>query len=154
MPPQVDRIAKDGGFTLIEAIVALVILSGSLIGFYDFLSTMLNGAGRVQAASIAYDRQANALELAKTINPMDMPEGTFALSHYRIHWASQLINQVRQSSRYPAGPGFFTIALYRVTFSFPDDHDIAPIDVTKLGYHRNGTVLGPSAALGGLGNAQ
>jgi len=147
-------MAKDGGFTLIEAIVALVILSGSLIAFYDFLSTMLNSAGRVQAAATAYDLHANALELARTINPMDMPEGTFALSHYRIHWVAQPIDDVRQSSRYPSGPGPFSVALYRVTFSFPDDPGISPIDVTKLGYHRTGGPADMAASVSGSGNPQ
>ncbi len=155
MLPQADHIAKDGGFTLIEAMVALVILSGSLIGFYDFLSTTLNSAGRIQAAAVAYDRHANALELAKNINPMETPEGTFDVGHYNIHWVAQPIDKVRPSSRYPAGVGWFNIALYHVTLSFPDDHDIAPIDVVKLGYHLTG---GPykmmSSAIGPQGNQQ
>lgn len=124
-------------FTLIETIVALVILSSAVIVFYNFLSTALNSADRVQAASIAYDRHLNALELATSLNPMDFPQGVLDLGTYHIQWASQLLGNVRQSSRYPTGRGVFKIALYRITLSFPDDGQIAPIVVTRLGYRRD-----------------
>jgi general secretion pathway protein I len=125
------------GFTLIEAIVALVILSAVMIGFYDFLSTALNGARRMELASIAYDHRTNALELATALNPMDLPEGTLDLGKYRVHWTSQVLGDIRQSSRYPVGQGIFKVALYRMIFTFPDDADIPAIEVTRLGYHRD-----------------
>jgi prepilin-type N-terminal cleavage/methylation domain-containing protein len=137
MQTHAEHNRAQAGFTLLETIVALVILTAGLMGFYSFLVTMLNGANRLQGASIAYDRQANALELAKTLNPMDAPEGTFDLGSYRIQWSSQLLKNVRQSSRYPTGAGVFKVALYRVTFRFPDDDGISPLEVTKLGYHRD-----------------
>lgn len=125
------------GFTLIEAIVALVILSAAMIGFYDFLSTALNGARRMELASIAYDQRMNALELATALNPMDLPEGTLDLGKYRIHWTSHVLGDIRQSSRYPIGRGVFKVALYRMIFTFPDDADIPPIEATRLGYRRD-----------------
>jgi general secretion pathway protein I len=137
------------GFTLIETIVALVILSTAVIVFYNFLSTALNSAGRVQSASLAYDRHVNALELATSFNPMDLPQGVLDLGTYHIQWTSQLLGDVRQSSLYPAGRGIFKVALYRITLSFPDDSQIAPITVTRLGYHRDDV---PTSLLSGAEN--
>ncbi|MDR3415418.1 MAG: prepilin-type N-terminal cleavage/methylation domain-containing protein [Nevskia sp.] len=125
------------GFTLIEAIVALVILSTALMEFYSLLSTQLRGAAKLQAASIAYDHRMNALELADSLNPMLMPQGTLDLDSYRIHWNSRLLGDVHQSSGYPVGQGLFQVALYRVTCTFPDDAQTDPIEVTKLGYRRD-----------------
>ena len=125
------------GFTLIEAIVALVILSAAMIGFYDFLSTALNGARRMELASIAYDQRTNAIELATALNPMDLPEGTLDLGKYRVHWTSHIIGDIRQSSRYPVGRGLFKVALYRMIFTFPGDAEVPAIEVTRLGYHRD-----------------
>jgi general secretion pathway protein I len=137
------------GFTLIETIVALVILSTAVVVFYNFLSTALNSAGRVQFASLAYDRHVNALELATSLNPMDLPQGVLDLGTYHIQWTSQLLGDVRQSSLYPAGRGIFKVALYRITLSFPDDSQIAPITVTRLGYHRDDV---PASLLSGAVN--
>jgi general secretion pathway protein I len=153
MPRQADPMRGDDGFTLIEAIVALVMLSMALVAFYDFLSTSLQSADRIALASVAYDRHENALALANTINPMAMPKGSFDVGHYHIDWQSQPIDPIRQSSRYPFGPGLFMIALYRITLNFPDDHDIAPIVVTKLGYHRIGGPTNLADTLAGAGNA-
>lgn len=132
-----DRRPAAEGFTLVEAIVALVILSTAVVVFYNFLSTTLNSAGRVQAASIAYDHHVNALELATSLNPMDQPQGVLDLGTYHIEWTSRLIGDMRQSGVYPAGRGIFKVALYRLTFSFPDDGDTAPISVTRIGYRRD-----------------
>jgi len=132
------------GFTLIETIVALVILSAVMIGFYDFLSTALNGAHRMELASVAYDHQINALELATALNPMEKPEGTLDLGRYRVQWTSHPLGDTRQSSGYPAGQGTFKVALYRMIFTFPDDAEIPPIEVTRLGY-RSDNVPDPFA---------
>lgn len=132
-----SKAQKAAGFTLIEAIVALVILSAVMIGFYDFLSTALNGARRMELASIAYDQRTNALELATALNPMDLPEGTLDLGKYRVHWTSHVIGDIRQSSRYPVGQGIFKVALYRMIFTFPDEAEVPPIEVTRLGYQRD-----------------
>ena len=141
MPPHVDQNRREAGFTLLETIIALVILATGLMAFYGFLGTMFHGAERLQAASTAYDRHANALELARFLNPMEAPKGTFNLGAYRIDWTSQPIKAVRQGSRYPVGSGLFKIALYRVTFTFPDDDSITPIEVEKVGYSRSVTPL-------------
>jgi general secretion pathway protein I len=150
-----DRQEGERGFTLIEALVALTILSAVMIGFFDFLSGALNGARRMEAASIAYDHRTNALEIATAVNPMDLPEGNLDLGRYHIKWTSKLLGDIRQSSGYPGGSGIFKVALYRMTFVFPDDADVPPIEVTKLGYHRDnvpdmvpGGTTGPAASAG------
>ena len=128
----------EAGFTLLETIVALVILSAGLMAFYSFLVTMFQAADRLQAASIAYDRQANALELSQTINPMASPQGTFDAGTYHIAWTSERIRDERQSSRYRIGAGIFRVALYRMTFRFPDSRSVPPVEIAKLGYRRVG----------------
>ena len=134
-----DRTQAGAGFTLIETIVALVILASAVVVFSSFLSSIeLNGAGRVEQAANSYDRHMNALEIATAINPMATPQGTFDLGTYRIAWNSQLVGEVHQSSRYPAGRGIFKVALYRITFSFIGGMETAPLAVRhELGYHRD-----------------
>src|ERR1700729_1050732 len=68
MTPRRDSPLGTDGFTLIEVLVALVILSAGLLVFYEFLSGALDAAGRVRHAAEAYDRDQNALALAATLN--------------------------------------------------------------------------------------
>jgi len=139
------KARHDGGFTLLEALVALVILSVGLLVFYEFLSGSLRAADRVRNASDAYDRDRNALALASTINPMMSPEGVLDLGRYRIRWRSERITAMFRNTNFPAAdPGQFTIALYRMVLDFPDDLAFAPVVVTKLGYNRQTSSPTPS----------
>lgn len=143
MPPR-DRAANAAGFTLIEALVALVILSAGLLVFYEFLATSLRAADRVRHAAAAYDRERNALALASTLNPMATPDGTFNLGPYSIRWHADRLTPPRRSTSFPlGGPGQFSVALYRIVLDFPGDREFAPVATTKLGYHRE---TAPAAA--------
>ena len=139
------RQCAEAGFTLIETIVALVVLSAALMAFYGFLSSSVNAARRAALAIVAVDRRQNALELARVINPMETPDGVFDLGSYRIRWTSALLEGPRQSGRYPSGTGVFKLALYHLTFSFPDDPGVPPIELTQMGYRRD-RLLGQPAA--------
>jgi len=136
MPTRPDA-SGSGGFTLVEALVALVILAACLIGFYQFLATALDGAAAAERAATAYDHRQSALALAAAVNPMETPEGSFDLGAYRIRWRSQRLGTVRQSNAFPVGKGEFAIALYRIVFDFPGENGLPEIEVTKLGYHRS-----------------
>jgi prepilin-type N-terminal cleavage/methylation domain-containing protein len=142
--PGADAFAA-AGFTLIEVVVALVILAAALFAFYDFLSSSLRAAAAAQRAANAYDRAENALELSTTLNPAESPEGTFDLGSYRIHWRAEQLEAPRQSTAYPSGKGRFVVALYRITFDFPGEGQFPPVEVTKLGYHL-GTSPGTSSS--------
>jgi prepilin-type N-terminal cleavage/methylation domain-containing protein len=126
---------KSAGFTLVETLVALVILAAALFAFYAFLASALNGAAGAERAGTAYDFRQNALALASVLNPMESPEGSFDLGSYRIRWRAVRIGAELQSSGFPSGKGRFKIALYRVLIDFPDESEFAGVEITKLGYH-------------------
>ena len=144
MPPAPPDRPGPAGFTLIETLVALVILAAALLAFYQFLATALNGAAAAERAAAAYDRRQNALALAATLNPMATPAGNFDLGLYRIRWRSEPEGALRQSSGFPSGTGQFIIALYRVVLDFPGEPDILPVEVTKFGYRREAPPPGAS----------
>ena len=148
MKPRLDNPSGEAGFTLVEAIVALVILAAGLLAFYEFLASSLYAADRVRHAAEAYDRRQNALTLAAKLNPMATPEGVLDLGLYRLHWRAERITAPQRSTEYPSGgQGAFTVALFRVIIDFPDNHEFAPVELTKLGYHRETAPGEPSGNL-------
>lgn len=148
MPP--DR-RNTAGFTLIEALVALVLLSTGLIAFHEFLGSAFISAERVRQAASEYDCGQNALALASTLNPMAAPQGSFDAGTYHIRWRARRLGDVRQSRGYPSGRGRFQTALYRVVLDFPELPQFAAIEVTKLGYH---LITSPGAAPGNVLNTE
>src|SRR5947209_565319 len=98
MPEPVPDASRSAGFTLIETLVALVILSASLLAFYEFLASALNAAAAAERAATAYDYRQNALAVASVLNPMESPEGSIDLGPYRIRWRAEPAGAVRQSS--------------------------------------------------------
>ncbi len=145
MPATAPDASPTAGFTLIETLVALVILAAALLAFYEFLASALHAATAAERAATAYDRRQSALALASTLNPMETPEGEFDLSVYRIHWRGERLGAVRPSSGFPSGRGRFSIALYKIVLDFPGDPDLPAVAVTKLGYHREGPSDQPGA---------
>ena len=145
MAPRLPERPGDAGFTLIETLVALVILATALLAFYQFLGSALSGAAAADRAALSYDYRQNALALAATVNPMEAPEGSFDLGAYRIRWRATALGTPRQSSGFPEGKGGFIIALYRVVLDFPGQPAVAPVEVTKLGYRRIGPDRGSAA---------
>ena len=135
MPTARVRPPSSAGFTLIETLVALVILAAALLAFCAFLASALNGAAGVERAGTIYDFRQNALALASVLNPMATPEGSFDLGGYRIHWRAERIGAEVQSGGFPSGKGPFKIALYRVHLDFPEEPEFPGVEVTKFGYH-------------------
>ena len=145
MPASPAEPPRSAGFTLIETLVALVILAASLFAFYEFLASALNGAAAAERAAAAYDRRQNALAVAAVLNPMETPEGSFDLGGYRIRWRAERLGAVRRSSGFPSGTGKFAIGLYRVVLDFPGEPEFPGVEVTKFGYHRKTPPGEPSA---------
>ncbi|MCR6686518.1 type II secretion system protein [Pseudoxanthomonas sp.] len=63
------------GFTLLEAIVAMVVMATALLALYSWLSTSTLGLRRAQAQAQALEDARTALSLVEDVNPMQDPQG-------------------------------------------------------------------------------
>ena len=100
------------GFSLLEAIVAMVIMATGLLALYAWLSTNTFALTRVQAQASALRDKRAALALIETVNPLLEPSGSRQLEDMQISWTATPIVQ-RQSGRTRAGmPGLFEVALF------------------------------------------
>lgn len=107
-------IAYSRGFTLLEAIVAIVIIGACLIPLLGFISQatlQLQRAGDANARSIAQESILNFLE---TLNPMAQPTGRIILGGLTVDWTSEVIVPANTSVRIGAGLPQFSVGFYRV----------------------------------------
>lgn len=101
--------ARQGGFTLLEAIVALVIFASVGSALYAWITVSLNGITRVEAARQRDEAVQAGLAMIEHVNPMSQPQGTLNAGHYTVSWSSDAIESPRDGLT-PSG----MVSLYRV----------------------------------------
>lgn len=100
------------GFTLLEAVVALVLLATAGLALFSWINTSLDGLSRVESASRRIADERNALEYLRTINPMDRPVGETRLLDLVVKWRSTPLQSPVPNLTDAQTSGAFMVALY------------------------------------------
>lgn len=146
------RPARPRGFTLLEALIALVIAATVLLGFYQAVGQSAATAGRLAARFDAAEAQRNLLEVARVVNPMKTPQGILALTGYRVRWTATAIEEPRAAATIQGTSSAFRLGLYRLRLDLmppQEDRVLASVSVDRAGWLREGP---PPEAAGDGGN--
>lgn len=140
MPRRAAAPRRGAGFTLLEAVVALVVFAvagGALYGLFGTNLTALGRSGDV-AAQAPVVRQA--LARLEAVNPWHEREGEFFVDGYQVAWRAELAAPVRQGQS-PFGTGDYDLALYDVQLEVVSQGRRLGVWQTRLvGYDRVRTV--------------
>ena len=103
---------RQSGFTLLEAVVAIVILSTSGLAVYSWLSTSLDGLRRVND-TVALKQLTDDLDAYFHVLQVDAEtDRRFDLNGYNISWTAKLV-EPRRVGVYPLGlPSDYEFGLY------------------------------------------
>jgi general secretion pathway protein I len=121
---------SQAGFSLLEAIVAIVVLFAALVPLYVLVSSVSRSAFHVDQANREAEYETDALNIMSEVNPSLMPTGTVDLGAYAVRWVAQPVMKPIDGSAYPTGISAFRIGLFdtkvevvrhdgRVVVSFP-----------------------------------
>lgn len=128
-------ISHTKGFSLLEAIVALVILSMTAIALYGWQNTNLFTMRRAEAHAASNELTRSALSVVETINPMLTPSGDRSLGSMEMHWVATPIQPVKPGVTAVGLPGLFDLGLYNVDVVIKDDAGVAlHFTVRQVGY--------------------
>ena len=101
------------GFTLLEAIVAMVIFSMGAFALYGWLSTNTITLQRIADRRQAAELRTSALEMMRLVNPMEEPSGQRDVAELRIAWIARPIAPPRASVTQIGLPNLFQVGLYQ-----------------------------------------
>ena len=133
----VDRPAQMG-FSLLEAIVAMVLISVAGLALFSWINTSFISLNRTQEANARAAAETNALQFLQTVNPMAKPVGSIMLGKLKLDWRAKLLTEPRLNLTDSEAPGPFTVALYAVEATFEELPEVpsTPFSVRLIGYDR------------------
>lgn len=133
-----QKFSKQRGFTLIEAIVALVLISTSGMALFGWVNTNIMTLARIEAINSENEATLNVLEYMNGVNPMLTPEGQADLGAYRLRWRSETSTEIRDGANYPYGISLYQFALYqtKVTVINLNDETWFSLALQQAGYKK------------------
>lgn len=131
-------MTRQSGFSLLEAVVAMVLISGAGAALFAWINTELSSVSRLQASNARSEAMVNVLELMDTVNPMLTPDGTFSFAAYRLTWKAAPVTPLQDGSSYPRGISLYQLALYDtlVRVINPDGTQWFEFTLRQVGYKR------------------
>jgi general secretion pathway protein I len=140
------RRKSEAGFTLLEAIVAITVLTAALVPLYLLITTVSRSAFRLDQSNRGAEIELDALNVMSIVNPMEKPEGAIDLGLYTVRWASHSVIDPVDGSAYPNGRSFFQIGLYDGTVDVvePSGRTLLRFPLRMIGFkHTSDNVLQP-----------
>jgi len=104
--------SRQRGFSLLEAVVAMVLISGAGYALFGWINSNIMALNRIHETNARSEATQNILEYMDSINPMLKSEGNMAFGGYKIHWKAKPITLVQDGSAYPRGTSLYQLALY------------------------------------------
>ena len=105
---------RQAGFTLLEAIVAMVVMATALLTLYSWLSSSTLALGRAQAQHRALEDARAAFALVADVNPMQQARGERTAAPLLVRWDATPVTERRPGLSRAGLPNQFDFILYRM----------------------------------------
>jgi type II secretory pathway pseudopilin PulG len=133
------------GFALLEGLVAIALLAGTMVAIFALVGNILDSASRVGRSNATVQITKNAIETMTAVNPMVQGSGKIDLGPYAVAWTSAAITPIidRAGSLYQIG-------LYNTEVRVEEQPGsvLANFTLRQIGYRRVRD-LGPTLGLQG-----
>ncbi len=137
--------ARDQGFSLLEAIVAMVLISIAGLALFSWINTSFIALGRIQSANAQAEAEMNAMQFMSTINPMKTPSGSAVAGRLKIEWQARALTEVKRNNTGSEAPGPFQVALYDTEVTIEELPDVPRhrFLLRLMGYERDAVITDP-----------
>ena len=123
------------GFTLLEAIVAMVVFSMGAFALYGWLSTNMITLDRIRDRQEVEAAMHSALDVVRRTNPMEIPAGQRRAGNLMVIWTSAPLEPPRPNVDQSGSPGIFSVGLYDATVRvLRDGKELQVFHVRQVGW--------------------
>jgi len=105
----------ESGFSLLEALVALAIMSAALVPIFQMQTTLNQAVGRISVMSDRVSVGANVVSRLSVLNPMIEATGEEWLSGHRFSWESRQLESFTRATSEFSVPR--TVALFEISYT-------------------------------------
>lgn len=138
--PSHRRVLRQRGFGLLEAIVALALLSGLGLTVFSWINTNLSVISRLRGYDGETRLRFSLTEYALTLNPARRAQGEAMLdAQTRVRWESRALTPMTPGAPFPGGVSTpYRLARYavRVTASRAGLERPVTVDLVLVGHVR------------------
>ena len=106
--------AKHHGFSLLEAIVALLLVTMVSMASFSWVNNLLFSVEKLETNAQRNLVKRNVSEFLSGINVMSMPNGEQRLGGMLVSWQAQLMEPIQKGKTINGGTSPFELGLYRV----------------------------------------
>ena len=125
------------GFTLLEAIVALVLIATTGMALLNWINTNLISLQRVQEVQQRTNATRSALAFIDTINPLEKSQGEEMLGAYKISWNAIVVELPKDGIGTGGNISLFQIGLYDTTVEVSSqDKLLTRFTVRQVGFEQ------------------
>lgn len=119
----------DSGFSLLEALVALAIMSAALVPIFQMQTTLNQAVARIAVMSNRVSVGANVVSRLSVLNPMLEESGEEWLSGHHFIWESRQLESFTQETSELSVPR--TVALFEISYTIETSEGVL-IDERKV----------------------
>lgn len=116
MPDKRGSMRPGGGFTLLEAVVALAIFAAAGIALYALFSNNLFALARIDENQRQVAAVRQAVERLAVVNPWHERQGQFRIDDVDVVWSAQPVEPLRNGKTSFGELGAFDVGLFEVQF--------------------------------------
>ncbi|WP_334021626.1 PulJ/GspJ family protein [Alteromonas sp. S015] len=132
----VIRQSYSHGFSLLEAIVALLLVTMLGMATFSWISNLLISIEKIEKQSVNNLIKRNVNEYLSDINVMRQPSGEEEISGVTIAWRAELVEPIKKGLNSNGGQSQFELGLYRVSVDVSrDTEQIMAFSTMQVGHN-------------------
>lgn len=132
-----NHCRKQHGFTLLEAIVALVLVATVGMALLNWLNTLLTSVNSMQQAQRRTEATRNALALLDQINPMLTPTGQREVGIYTFRWQAEPLRPALDGVNNLGAQGLYKLNLYQTQLDVLYQNQLVTrLSLRQVGYEQ------------------